>query len=500
MSEHNLVKPSLKNISRLKVLMIIGYAVIIALAVTVVSVLSVRKTDNVLTNKVSSMASSLTVQMKLNINSYISRMETIATLAFASEEAYTYDATDPHNDEYEALNTEKIISDKLFSLCIMENFVDYGIVYRNNRTVGKISNGTVNLFGEKIFSDLSAMISRQRTSDGWGTGYGGDFKRIYYVKEIHENAILVLSFYTTELENVFDNPEALDDMTIRLTDSDYNIIYSSESFELGLPLPDEIRQRTAAHNSATVMDNDFLITKSSCNDDWYVICSIPTQIILNEKNEMTTYIYMIAIVAALLAIIIGACLSVQLTNPVNSAFSNLNDRAMLDQLTGILNKKSFEDLVEEKLSTCPLTEDHALIIVDVDNFKGVNDTLGHAYGDKVLSELGNTLKHIFSSDELIGRIGGDEFCILLNSSPKKNIIYNDYVKQKCEELCDAFRRNYTGDDGKYKISGSIGISMFPTDGSDFKELYSASDKALYSSKRGGKDKFTFYTPDMNKEV
>ena len=138
--------------------------------------------------------------------------------------------------------------------------------------------------------------------------------------------------------------------------------------------------------------------------------------------------------------------------------------------------------------------------LDIDNFKGVNDTLGHAYGDKVLSELGNTLKHIFTSDELIGRIGGDEFCILLNASPKKNMLYNDYVKQKCEELCDAFRRNYTGDDGKYKISGSIGVSMFPTDGSDFKQLYSALDKALYTSKRSGKDTFTFFTPDMNKEA
>lgn len=290
MSERNFVKPSQKNISRLKILMIIGYAVIIALAVAVVSILAVHKTDKVLTNKVSSMASSLTVQMKLNINSYISRMETIATLAFASEEAYTYDATATDNDEYESLNTEKIISDKLYSLCIMENFVDYGIVYRNNRTVGKVSNGTVNLFGDRIFTDLSTMISRQRTSDGWGTGYNDDFKRIYYVKQIHENAILVLSFYTTELENVFDNPEALDDMTIRLTDSDYNIIYSSERYELGLPLPDEIAQRTVGHNSATIMDNDFLITKSACGDEWFVICSIPTQIILDEKNEMTTYI------------------------------------------------------------------------------------------------------------------------------------------------------------------------------------------------------------------
>ena len=99
--------PNLKKIKRLKTLMIAGYAIIIVVSILTVSALAVNKTDKVLKNKVSSMASSLNVQMKLNMDSYISRMETIATLAFAQEEAYTYDATNSSNDEYSALNTEK---------------------------------------------------------------------------------------------------------------------------------------------------------------------------------------------------------------------------------------------------------------------------------------------------------------------------------------------------------------------------------------------------------
>ncbi|MDE6086774.1 MAG: GGDEF domain-containing protein, partial [Oscillospiraceae bacterium] len=266
-------KNTLQKVRRLKISLIIGYAMIVLTAVLSVSILAVRKTDTVLKAKVISLTSSLNVQMKLNMNSYLSRMETIGTLAFTIEEAYTYDATDPDNDEYDAINTEKIISDKLYSLCIMENFVDYGIVYRNNHTVGKISNGTTNLFGEKLFTDLNAMISHKRTNDGWCAGYQENFKRIYYVKKIHDNALLVISFYTSELESVFDNPETLSDMEIRLTDQNYHMIYSSRQDEAGSSLPDDIATRIQGQNSATVMDNLYLVSVYTCNDDSFVICS-----------------------------------------------------------------------------------------------------------------------------------------------------------------------------------------------------------------------------------
>lgn len=280
--EHS--RPSIKKIQHIQTAMIIGYALIVILAVAVVSQLAVRKTDTVLKSKVTSLTSSLGVQMKLNLDSYISRMETIATLAFGEPSSYTYDATDPNNDEFEAINTEKLISDKLYSLCIMENFVDYGIVYRNNRTVGKISNATSSLFGENIYSELSSMITRTRTNDGWATGYGNDFRHIYYVKKVHENALIVISFYANELDSVFDNPETLSDMEIELVNQDYNILYSKSGSEVGDRLSDDIIDRIKGKGSATIMDDEYLISVNTC-DDWYVICSIPTALILSEKKR-----------------------------------------------------------------------------------------------------------------------------------------------------------------------------------------------------------------------
>lgn len=486
-------KTNLKNMKQLKILIMLCYAVIVAAAVLTVSVLAVHKTDQVLEKKVSTLTTALNVQMELNLNNYLRRMETIGTLAFAEEQTYKYDATDPANDEYEATLTETAIRDKLYSLCIMENFVDYGVVYRNNHCVGKISNGTVDLFGERMFQDLEAMITRPRTNDGWAAGYQDNFNRIYYVKQIHENALLVISFYTAELKSVFDNPEIMKDMSIRLTDGNYNILYSSESDELGLPLSEDLVSRVADRSSVTVLDKKYLVTVNTGNDNWFVICSVPTKIILKEKNVIQLFIYMIAAVAAILAAIIGAVLSVKLTKPIEQFVSKLDTKAHIDQLTGILNKRSFEEYTDNRLNASLSIEHHALIILDLDNFKNVNDTLGHAAGDQVLANVGSILRATFSTEDYLGRIGGDEFCVFLNLYPDDSTDYQDFVISKCEALCNAFHNNYAGEDNSFKISASIGVSLFPACGKDFETLYHSADKALYQSKKSGKDTYTIFS-------
>lgn len=500
MAKRDASRPSLKNIRRLQLSMIIGYAMLIIAVIFIITNLAVKKTDTVLKNKVISLTSSLNVQMKLNMDSYISRMETIGTLAFGSEEAYTYDPTDPDNDEFEAINTEKAITDKLYSLCIMDNFVDYGIVYSNNRTVGKISNATSSLMGSDMYNALSSMITRSRTHDGWSAGYNDDHKRIYYVKRVHDNAVLVMSFYASELESVFDNPETLADMDIRLVDSDYHIIYSSTSREIGYYLPETIEKRVTGKTSATVVDEEYLVSVNSCIDDWYVICSIPTEIILKEKNDVQIYIYSAGIIAAVLAMMFATILSVRLTAPVKQAVAILDTKANSDQLTGILNKLAFNDRADGRIASASELDRHALILLDLDNFKGVNDTLGHAYGDRVLAKTGSILRAEFSTEDFLGRIGGDEFCVLVNSTPGEGVTFEDFVREKCETLCSAFREYYSGDRNDYKVSASIGVSFFPEHGSSFEELYAASDKALYTAKKNGKDTFAFYSGDNNGEV
>lgn len=90
---------------------------------------------------------------------------------------------------------------------------------------------------------MAQTVTRNRSKDGWSTGFNNDFRRIYYVKRVNDNALLVVSFYTSELENVFVRPDDMRDTAVRLVNEDHYIMYSSENEETGSKLPAEILDR-----------------------------------------------------------------------------------------------------------------------------------------------------------------------------------------------------------------------------------------------------------------
>ncbi len=161
-----------------------------------------------------------------------------------------------------------------------------------------------------------------------------------------------------------------------------------------------------------------------------------------------------------------------------------------DLLTNCLNKITTENIINETI-LAEKNSYHALFIVDIDNFKAVNDNLGHHFGDIVLKEIALELQTQFRIEDIVGRIGGDEFIVFV-----KNVSSNDIITSKAEAIAKAFQNNFTGENGNYKISGSIGISVFPKDGKTYSDLYKAADKALYHSKSKGKDCYTFYSADL----
>ena len=478
---------------KLKISMIAYYAVIIIGITIFISLSSIQKTDDVLKSKVGELTNHLNVQIQMNMNSYLSRVETMATLVFAEKETYSYDATDKSIDEYDALNIENAISDRLYSICLMENFVDFTIVYRNNHTVGKLSNNTKDLFGGRLYEDMSAVINRTRTQDGWMAGYNGSYNRIYYVKRVNENAVLVTSFYTTELESVFEHPDDVSDITIWLVDEDDVTLYSSEDGRTGTVMQDDIRERIRELDSSTFLDDTYLITVSSCGDDWRVICSVPTKIILAEQKSVQIFILTVGVTAAIIAIILSMLLSFGISNTVDKEMTVLDRRAQVDQLTGIYNKQTFETRADAALKRSDSGDRFAVILFDIDNFKSVNDTHGHAFGDKVLAEIGEIMRITFRADDYLGRLGGDEFCVFM---PIKTGMSDEecsrLIHEKSAELCRAVAAHDFGRGPNYRVSISAGVAVCPKHGSSFEALYKTADSALYVSKRRGRNMFTVY--------
>ena len=129
-----------------------------------------------------------------------------------------------------------------------------------------------------------------------------------------------------------------------------------------------------------------------------------------------------------------------------------------------------------------------LLIMDVDNFKTVNDTYGHPYGDALLSQIGTNLRSLFRSRDIIGRIGGDEFIVLLKYLPN-----TDIVEDRCQLLVSTFREQLKKLMPDLDVSISVGCALAPAHGDSWSELFLHADKALYHAKSKGKCQYKIYS-------
>lgn len=164
----------------------------------------------------------------------------------------------------------------------------------------------------------------------------------------------------------------------------------------------------------------------------------------------------------------------------------LKEKADTDQLTGLGNKLSTERRIKEYIAENPDSL-AMMFVLDIDNFKKINDTMGHAFGDEVLRELGRQIGVNFRVTDIIGRTGGDEFTIFL-----KNLKDDSNTIREAQKLEYFFRHFQVGDYVKYSATASIGAAVFPADGADFETLYKAADTALYKAKERGKNQLAFY--------
>ena len=197
-----------------------------------------------------------------------------------------------------------------------------------------------------------------------------------------------------------------------------------------------------------------------------------------------------------LAIAIGVFLLFLVANAIinkikyGEASKNLADKADTDLLTELNNKIATERKIQEWMTENPDVQ-CLMFLFDIDNFKKINDTMGHAFGDEVLRTLGHQLRNEFRVTDIIGRLGGDEFVLFL-----KGIKSDDQLQREGERITNFFHQFRAGDYVKYSATASIGGVVVPRDATNFQDAYKAADVALYEAKRRGKNQLVFYGKDL----
>lgn len=169
-----------------------------------------------------------------------------------------------------------------------------------------------------------------------------------------------------------------------------------------------------------------------------------------------------------------------------SRLQQLSDASMRDKLTGLYNKNAFYMLVNKFIEDGG--KSGVLLFLDLDNFKSVNDQMGHLAGDEILINVAGSMKNIFRSDDIVSRFGGDEFIIFVKDSDGK--VAADKIQclraeiMRIKKECKA---EHTG------LSACIGVSMYPADAQDVEQLVAKADEAMYHIKQNGKNGFAFYS-------
>lgn len=215
--------------------------------------------------------------------------------------------------------------------------------------------------------------------------------------------------------------------------------------------------------------------------DWYFITVLPENTVTDLTDEITVYVGIVVVAVAFIFLIILIHISSLLRRT-----DMISEKASSDSLTKILNKESFRARFCEEMDTAK--GGLAMFIVDLDDFKSVNDSLGHVMGDKVLVDTADTLSEVFGSRDNVGRIGGDEFSALLRFGGSM-----DKITVAAERVCKEMNRTYSARGASIDVSVSVGIAIYPAGGRDFEELYRNADKALYKVKGSGKNMYALYS-------
>ena len=280
-------------------------------------------------------------------------------------------------------------------------------------------------------------------------------------------------------------------------------------------------------DSMCLIDNDFNILRA--NDNYSKLCGFPVVDIIGKKcyeifpgsncstpqcplyrikagNELIEYevermnqdgdtIYCFTTAKAFRNAsgeLIGILENIKDVTEKKTAEEKINFMAYHDALTKLPNRYKFNNSLINALKSCKAKKGTlAVMFIDLDRFKLVNDTMGHSYGDLILQQASNRLENCISKKDIVARYGGDEFIILMNN------INEEGVAKIADLIIQKMSQPFTLDGYEIFTSPSIGISMYPEDGVDEETLIKNADSAMYLAKERGRNNYQFYSANLN---
>lgn len=443
-------KTMMNNVSRqsehLRVILNIQYAYLYGLAE------EVGKTENLLDQKNMNLIKSITKNTDFKATALI---EPDGTAHYSNGQVKNV----AHRRYYkEAISGKRTLSDPLDSSISGSTRVVLGVpVYKNKKVIGILgSSYDVTALSRMLFEDLfdGKGCSMIITDSGEVIAFEGD--TTYWNIDYRDN------FYQYCKEWMIKDNVTVDKIKHDFEDGKENLV-----------IADSKKQGNTRHYFA------YMPMKIN---GWNLCYAVPQQVAQQPYDFIEHYESVFMIVFTIFVILL--ILYIVYENYRKN--QELIQYAQTDALTGLYNKETTkrqtDDLLIERSDQI-----HAFLILDMDCFKQINDGYGHAVGDSILQQFGKILREIFREEDILGRIGGDEFVVVM-----KNIKTKERAIHKAKELLEKTKQYGFKELKGKNISISIGIAMAPEDGDCYMDLYKRADQALYQAKREGKARVCDY--------
>ncbi|MDF1881032.1 diguanylate cyclase [Sulfurimonas sp. MAG313] len=202
---------------------------------------------------------------------------------------------------------------------------------------------------------------------------------------------------------------------------------------------------------------------------------------LQEVNEMQNYLLLFVVISSM------ALFALIVFNIIRKQKDILHYEAYHDSLTKLPNRLNFIKRLDEVIASHTESENSfALLFIDIDHFKEINDTYGHEVGDDVLIQSAHRILSVFRTDDCVARLGGDEFTVVLDK-----VSQLEDIRPILQDLIDLFDTPITTNNLKFIVDISVGVSIYPEDGDNARNIICSADKAMYESKKNTHSSFTF---------
>lgn len=230
------------------------------------------------------------------------------------------------------------------------------------------------------------------------------------------------------------------------------------------------------------------VSINGLNAKWAVVVDVPSATI-NASSKRLAIMLLVGGILILLAVLASLYAATR-------AIVQLKFSAMHDELTTLPNRTLFERTARRSIASG--ASQFALLFIDVDNFKTINDARGHVFGDTVLQKIAARLARVTPKGGLLARLAGDEFVMKVDGAKDEDI--KEIATQLASDLKETMSRVLEVDGTSVNASVSVGISSFPQDGTNLPDLLKNADAAMYQSKQQGRNTFSFYHPRLGAEA